>query len=191
MAAYREIAHTTPDVCLPLLVLSTLAVWAGTIVRLVRAGSPERQQPGLVYGTLTLAVIAVYLAATALVGSALDRRPLPGVVAAALVAVLLAPARDRLQRAADRLVYGARRDPLRAITRLGDEVATAGQLDLVSAALKVVMNALRAPAAIVVAPDGRVVNSPSEEPRPSDFPTPARDRVPSASWANGSGPSGQ
>lgn len=201
-------------VCLPLLVLSTLAIWAGTIVRLARARSPERQQlawfvcgvgpllvvmfndvpkpvtatsvylvpvvvavgvlryrllgietvlrRGLVYGTLAITVIAVYLAGPAVVGSALDRRPLPGVVAAALVAVLLAPARDRLQRAADRLVYGARRDPLRAITRLGDEVATAGQLDLLSAALKVVMNALRAPAALVVAPDGRVVNAQGE-----------------------------
>ncbi|MFD4481691.1 GAF domain-containing sensor histidine kinase [Streptomyces sp. NPDC058471] len=204
------LAWLMTGVCLPLLVLSTLAIWVGTIVRLVRARTPERQQltwfvcgagpllvvmfidvpkpvtavcvylipvvvavgvlryrllgietvlrRGLVYGSLTLGVIAVYLTATAVVGSALDRRPLPGVVAAALVAVLLAPARDRLQRAADRLVYGARRDPLRAITQLGDEVATAGHVDLLSAALKVVMNALRAPAAMVAAPDGRLVN---------------------------------
>ncbi|MET7700256.1 histidine kinase [Streptomyces sp. NPDC005485] len=203
-------------VCLPLLVLSGIAIWIGTLVRLARARSPQRQQlallvclegfqvvaivltvpdvprsviaatlplamtvgvlryrllgietvlrRGLVYGALTGCVIVVYLVATAVVGSALDRRPLPGVVAAALVAGLLSPMRDRLQRAADRFVYGAREDPLRAVTRLGDEIAGAEELDLLSAALRVVVGALRAPGAVVVGSGGRVLNSVGAQP---------------------------
>ncbi|MGI3227279.1 hypothetical protein ACRJ4B_29080 [Streptomyces sp. GTA36] len=194
-AAYDDIApgHAPPatlpswaltlalwGVHIPLLVVSILAIWVGTVVRLIRAKPPERQQlvwfvcgagplltftyfsllpqqvialcialipvvvaigvlryrmlgieivlrRGLVYGGLTAAVVAVYLTVTVLVGSALDERPLPGVLTAALVAVSLTPARDRLQRMADRFVYGARRDPLRAIAQLGDQVAVAGR----------------------------------------------------------------
>ncbi|MFD7341263.1 histidine kinase [Streptomyces violascens] len=190
-----------------LMVLSTAAIWAGTVVRLIRAKSPERQQlawyiciagpllatiyldvpraalatcvcllpvvlavgvlryrllgietilrRSVVYGTLTGIVIAVYLAVTALAGSALDRRPLPGVLAAGLVAVLLTPARARLQLAADRLVYGARTDPLGALSRLGDQVAAAGEPDLLPTALHAVADAVRSPGARVVSPAGR------------------------------------
>lgn len=193
-------------VCVPALALSTVAIWAGTAVRLVRAKPPERQQlawfvciagpllattyfdiprpalaicvylvpvvvaigvlryrllgieavlrRGVVYGSLTGVVIVVYLAVTALAGSALDRRPLPGVMAAGLVAVVLTPARARLQLAADRLVYGARQDPLGALARLGDQVAAADEPDLLLAALHAVADAVRAPGARVTAPDG-------------------------------------
>ncbi|MCL6732521.1 sensor histidine kinase [Streptomyces neyagawaensis] len=119
---------------------------------------------GLVYGALTAAVIALYLGVTVLVGSALDERPLPGVLAAALVAVSLTPARDRLQRLADRLVYGARRDPLRAIAQLGDQVAVAGEPDLLPTALQAVSAAVRAPAASVTGPDGRCIGCTGELP---------------------------
>ncbi|MEU8860137.1 sensor histidine kinase [Streptomyces umbrinus] len=120
---------------------------------------------GLVYGGLTAAVVAVYLTVTVLVGSALDERPLPGVLTAALVAVSLTPARDRLQRMADRFVYGARRDPLRAIAQLGDQVAVAGEPDLLPAALQAVTDAVRAPAASVTAPDGRSIGSTGDTPK--------------------------
>jgi len=197
----------------PLLALSLLTIWVGTVVRLVRARPPRRQQlawlvcvvmpllpasllapvefanllvllslllvplalavgvlryrllgieavlrRGLVYGMFTAAVVGAYLLVTAVAWAALDRtRLLPGVVAAALVAVGLAPARDRLQRAADRLVYGERRDPLRAVTLLGQRVAVTGELDLLPGALASVMAAVRAPGAAVAAPDGRIL----------------------------------
>lgn len=193
-------------VCVPALALSTVAIWVGTVVRLVRAKPPERQQlawfvciagpllattyldipgpalaicvclvpvvvavgvlryrllgieavlrRGVVYGSLTGVVILVYLAVTALAGAALDRRPLPGVMAAGLVAVVLTPARARLQLAADRLVYGARQDPLGALARLGGQVATADEPDLLPAALHAVAEAVHAPGAQVTAPDG-------------------------------------
>ena len=72
-------------------------------------------RPVIVYGGLTAVVVAVFVAVSALAGSALERGPLPGVIAAALVAVGLTPARDRVQRGADRFVYGERRDPMRAV----------------------------------------------------------------------------
>lgn len=192
-----------------LFVGGTIVIWVASVVRLLRARSPERQQlawlllvvvpfllvafltasmpgflalgflipvaiavgvlryrllgietllrRGLVYGALTAAVVAVYLAVSTVVGARLDRGPLPGVVAAALVAVGLTPLRDRLQVGVDRLIYGDRRDPMRAVTRLGDRVAAAGESDLLPVVLTTVTDAVRAPGAAVVAPDGAVV----------------------------------
>jgi hypothetical protein len=110
---------------------------------------------GLVYGALTAAVIGVYLLVTTVAGARLDQGPLPGVVAAALVAVGLTPLRDRLQAGVDRLVYGDRRDPIRAVTRLGDRMAAAGETDLLPAVLATVTDAVRAPGAAWLPPTGR------------------------------------
>lgn len=200
--------------CLPLIAASTLAIWAGTLVRLAQARPPQRQplvllmciegpnlvtslipttrgdalistsfalllpvavtvavlqyrmpgverllRRGLVYGSLTTVVIAVYLAVTMLAGTALNHRPLPGVLAAALVAVLLAPARNWLQRAVDQLVYGSRQDPLHAIGNLGDRVATADECDLLPAALNSVLCAVQAVGAVVTTSDGKILDS--------------------------------
>ena len=119
---------------------------------------------GLVYGVLTAAVFAAYLVTTAVVGSALHRRPLPGVLMAAVVAIALTPLRDRLQKAVDRLVYGARRDPFSAVTDLGEHVASKGASDLLPAALDTVARALRAPGAAVTSLDGHVLVSRGPEP---------------------------
>jgi signal transduction histidine kinase len=200
----------------PLLVVGTLVIWGGSVVRLVRARPPERQQlawlllviipwvllsffvgghslfelvgllipvaiavgvlryrllgievvvrRGLVYGALTAAVVGVYLLVTTVAGARLDRGPLPGVVAAALVAVGLTPLRDRLQAAVDRLVYGDRHDPMRAVTRLGDRMAAAGETDLLPTVLATVTDAVRAPGAAVVAPNGSVLASHGADP---------------------------
>jgi signal transduction histidine kinase len=129
---------------------------------------------GPVYGVFTVAVVGAYLLVTATAGSALDHRPLPGAVAAALVAVALAPARHRLQRAADRLVYGERQDPLRAVTRLGQGLATAGELELLPGALLSVMAAVHAPGAAVAAPDGRTLVAVGVDPCPD----PAGEQLP-------------
>jgi len=201
-------------VCLPLVAASTLAIWAGTLVRLARARPPQRQplvllmcvegpnlvtslipttrgdalistsfalllpvavtvavlqyrmpgverllRRGLVYGSLTTVVIGVYLAVATLAGTTLNHRPLPGVLAAALVAVLLAPARTRLQHAVDQLVYGSRQDPLHAIGSLGHRVATADETDLLPAALNSVLHAVQAVDAVVTRPDGEILSS--------------------------------
>jgi signal transduction histidine kinase len=186
------------------IVAGTVTIWGATVVRLVRARSPERAQlawlvcvvlplmvavfliptqwvwlplalmvPGsiligvvryrllgivvsraLVYAALTAAVVVLYLSVAGVVAAALGRTlsAVPAAVAAALIAVALGPARGRLQAAADRLVYGRRRDPVGAVTELGDRVATAEETDLLPAALGTVTAALRAPGAWVTRP---------------------------------------
>jgi len=119
---------------------------------------------GLVYAVLTATVIVVYLLVTTIAGSRVDHGPLPGVVAAGLVAVGLTPLRERVQRGVDRLVYGDRRDPMRAVTRVGDSVAAAGEPeDLLPAVLTTVTNAVHAPGAAVLSADGRVLASQGSE----------------------------
>jgi hypothetical protein len=220
---------------------STVVIWAASVVRLLRARPPERQQlawlllvvvplllvafltpsiagflalgfgvpvaiavgilryrllgietvlrRGLVYGLLTVTVVAVYLVVTTMAGTQLDRGPLPGVVAAALVAVGLTPLRDRLQVAVDRLVYGDRRDPMRAVTRLGDRVAAAGESDLLPAVLATVTDAVRAPGGVGGGRRrrgaGRLRQPPRRRHRPGRA---ATGRRPGARQAAGGGP---
>lgn len=114
---------------------------------------------GLVYGALTAVVMGIYLLVTAVAGSSAGRGPLPGVLAAAVVAVGLTPLRERLQRGVDRLVYGDRRDPIRAVTQLADQVASADEQDLLRAVLASITAAVHAPGAAVLAPDGRELAS--------------------------------
>jgi hypothetical protein len=114
---------------------------------------------GLVYGALTVTIILLYGVVTALAGSALDRRPLPGVLAATLVAVTLAPARDRLQRAADRLVYGPRIVPLDALADLRDHLVAAAGENLLPAALSSVAAAIQASGARIVSARGQVLST--------------------------------
>ena len=140
------------------LALVPVAVAVG-VLRYRLLGIETVLRRGLVYGFLTAAVFGAYLAASALAGNVVDRGASAGVFAAALVAVVLAPARDRLQRAADRLVYGERRDPLRAMHQLGERVAVTGEVELLAAALSSVADAVRAPGAAVLAPDGRVLGT--------------------------------
>ncbi|WP_448616222.1 histidine kinase [Modestobacter sp. URMC 112] len=106
---------------------------------------------GLVYLALTGAVVVLYLGVAGAAAAAFGRTfsPVTGAVAAALLAVALSPARNRLQSAADRFVYGPRRDPVAAVTELGDRVASADEDDLLPAVLDTVTTALRAPAARV------------------------------------------
>ncbi|MEU7909036.1 sensor histidine kinase [Actinoplanes sp. NPDC049118] len=198
-------------VCLPLIAISTVAIWAGAVVRFLRARSPQREQlallacvaggflvgaipdwppvvltiigslipvaiavgvlryrllgiaivlrRGLVYGALTAAVVSVYLLVSAFTVRAIGGTPVPGVVAAAVVAVGLTPARDQLQRVVDRFVYGPRADPVQAVSHLGGQVAEAEPTRLLRTALESVAESVGAVGAAVVAVDGHVVSS--------------------------------
>lgn len=197
--------------CLPLLAGSTLAIWIGTVLRFLKARSPERQQlawlacvvgaflavslydpakplltivgslvpvaiavgvlrhglwgiaavlrRSLVYVVLTAAVVTVYLAVSAFTAQALGDTPIPGVLAAAVVVVGLTPARDRLQRAVDRFIYGRRPDPVQALGHLGDRIADADEADLLHTALHSVAGSVGAAGAAVIAADGHIVSS--------------------------------
>lgn len=115
---------------------------------------------GLVYGALTLAVLALYVAVAGLLGSAaLDVTPeqVPGTITAAVVAVTVTPAQRRLQRIADRFVYGERRDPVGAVTRLGAQVMDSEEAELLPVVLSSLQAALHVPAVTVTAPTGQVL----------------------------------
>jgi signal transduction histidine kinase len=156
LAASWVVPSAGRALALSTLTLVPVAVAVG-VLRYRLLGIETVLRRGLVYGSLTAAVFGAYLAASALAGNVVDRGTSAGVFAAALVAVVLAPARDRLQRAADRLVYGERRDPLRAMHQLGERVAVTGEVELLAAALSSVADAVRAPGAAVIAPGGRLL----------------------------------
>lgn len=85
----------------------------------------------VVYGALWLGITGVYVAAATLVGTAAGRYlPVPWAVAIALAAALLfQPARRRLERIADRWVFGRRTDPSEAIVALGSTLSQTFELE--------------------------------------------------------------
>lgn len=108
----------------------------------------------LVYGALTGLVLLVFVAVTSGVTRLGSDGTGPQLLAATVVAVGVVPARNRLQRGVDRLVYGDRRDPWRALDRLGQEaVGEDGLHDVVRA----LTGSLRLPGAELLTPTGTVV----------------------------------
>jgi signal transduction histidine kinase len=79
----------------------------------------------LVYGVLWLAIAAMYVGLAAAVGvTAQHYLSVPWAIVLALVAGLaFQPARARLERLADRWVFGTRPDPSRVLGRLGETLA--------------------------------------------------------------------
>ncbi|MBA3382417.1 MAG: hypothetical protein H0T97_11250, partial [Actinobacteria bacterium] len=106
----------------------------------------------LVYGTLTLFVLAVYGGLVAL-AETVSRERLGlalSVAAAAIVAIGLAPLRERVQAGVDRLLYGERRDPYRALSRLSRRLeATMAPEDVLPVVVETVAQALKLPYAAV------------------------------------------
>lgn len=83
-----------------------------------------------VYALVTVALALLYVLVI-VVGSELISERISASVAAVLVAVAFAPLRHRVQRLVDRVVYGDRNDPYRAISDLDRrlaEVAAPGQM---------------------------------------------------------------
>jgi signal transduction histidine kinase len=110
----------------------------------------------LQFAVLTLLVVAVYTAATAATSAVISDRTGSRIVAAAAVALILLPLRDRLQAWVDRLVYGARRDPLGAIRRVGASVSAASA-DPLPAVVRSVTDAVRASFVAITDADGTVL----------------------------------
>jgi two-component system, NarL family, sensor kinase len=100
----------------------------------------------LVYGTLTLVVVAGYVGLVAGLDALLGSRGWAGVVAAAAVAVAVQPIRERLQRGVDRWLYGYRSDPYQALHLLGDRLqATLAPDQVLQTIVGSVAEALRVP----------------------------------------------
>ncbi len=137
------------------LALVPLAVTVG-VLRYRLLGIELAVRRILVYAVLTAFVVGIYAATSALISALVPAGPEPAVVAAAAVAVVLSPVRDRLQRLVDRLVYGARHDPLAAVRQVGTEVSVVSA-DPLGGVLAAVASSVRASYAAVVDPAGVVV----------------------------------
>jgi signal transduction histidine kinase len=78
----------------------------------------------LVYGVLTVSIVALYIMVVVGLGALLQTQGNFGLslLATGLVAVLFQPLRTRLQRTVNRLMYGDRDDPYHVISRLGQHL---------------------------------------------------------------------
>ncbi len=106
----------------------------------------------LVYGALTVGLIGGSTLLASGLGALLHSRGdlLTALLAAALAGALFEPLRARLQRAANRLLYGERDDPYAVVARLGQQLAAALPPDqLLPAVAQTVREALRLPYAAV------------------------------------------
>jgi signal transduction histidine kinase len=88
----------------------------------------------IVYGVLTVLITAVYVGMVvgfaALTGSrSAPPALLPLIAATALVAILFAPVKDRVSRAAKRLVYGVRASPYEALAALPHQLSETPAVD--------------------------------------------------------------
>jgi Signal transduction histidine kinase len=77
----------------------------------------------LVYGTLTAALIGVYIVVVLLLGRVFESPAnVSALLATAVVAVLFQPLREWLRRRVSRLIFGARDDPDAVMARLGQQL---------------------------------------------------------------------
>jgi signal transduction histidine kinase len=102
----------------------------------------------LVYGGLTLGVVAIYAVGTSVASSLVGAEHGYGVslLATGAAALLALPLRDALQRAVNRLMYGQRDEPWRAMRRLGTRLEWAADPERAFPAIaETVAEALRLP----------------------------------------------
>ena len=102
----------------------------------------------LVYGGLTAAVIVVYAVTGGLLGAILGTSSqfATSLLATGVAALAALPLRDVLHRAATRLVYGDRDEPVRAIRRLGERLElTVDPASMPRVVVDAVADALRLP----------------------------------------------
>lgn len=110
------------------------------------------------YGSLTLVVLAISTTLVVLLNLVLHNTGVAGGIAAAAAALSVQPLHRRLQRMAERLVYGQRSDPYAALAGLGRrlEAAPAGA-EVLATIVGAVAGALRVPhVAIELERDGRL-----------------------------------
>jgi two-component system NarL family sensor kinase len=102
----------------------------------------------MVYVTLSVLVVGLYVGSVSLLGAVFHQRTTLEVslLATAVVAVLFQPIRDRLQQAVNRLLYGDRQDPYAVLARLGQQLeATTAADAMLPRAAETIAGALRLP----------------------------------------------
>jgi signal transduction histidine kinase len=120
----------------------------------------------LVYGTLTVIVAGIYVLVVGLLGTAIQESSslLISVLSTGLVAVLVQPLRDRLQRGVNRMMYGERDDPVTVLSRLGQRLEGTLAPDAVLPSLvETVAQTLKLPYAAIETIDQRVDSQPTND----------------------------
>jgi signal transduction histidine kinase len=112
----------------------------------------------LVYGSLTLVIVGIYVSVLAVLGQLVTEQAgfQAALLATGIAAVVAQPARDVLQRSVNRLMYGHRDEPFVALARLGERLESTLEPDAVLPAVTAaVAGAVRTPyAAIEILRDG-------------------------------------
>ncbi len=105
----------------------------------------------LVYAALSACLVGAYAGTVALVGELVRHVGFFGpLLATALVAILFAPLRLRLQRGVDRLLYGQRREPYEVIAQLGERLEeTPAPEQVLPTLVETVARALKLPYAAI------------------------------------------
>jgi two-component sensor histidine kinase len=112
----------------------------------------------LVYGVLTVSIVALYILVVTGLGTLFQARGNLGIalLATGLVAVLFQPVRNWLQRLVNRLMYGDRDDPYRVISRLGQRLeATLAPDAVLPTIVETVAQALKLPYAAIILQQGK------------------------------------
>jgi two-component system, NarL family, sensor kinase len=138
------ITYLLAIVAIPLLPLSVGAA----VLRHRLYGVELAVRRSLVYGGLLAAGLAVYAAVVLVLDAVLrgHAQPVVALTAAGAVAVLYQPLRVKLQRSADRMLYGDRGDPYAVLARLGRRLEAAGSLEqTLSQTVATIAEALRLP----------------------------------------------
>jgi len=111
----------------------------------------------LVYGTLTVIVVGVYVLVVGILSTLLHAfgNVLISLLATGLVAVLFQPLRARLQRTINRLMFGERDDPHAVLSRLGRRLeATLAPEAVLPTIVETVAQALKLPYAAIALKQG-------------------------------------
>jgi two-component system NarL family sensor kinase len=149
------------DVVAALLLLATVPLLvAGAIIQALRQSS-DLERPshrGLEWVLMAAGIAVVYTGLVGGLGSLFgnDGPTWLLVAATSAIALIAEPARHRIQRLVDRLVYGARNDPLGVVQRVVDHVGTDSGDDLLPALVTSLERELRLDSVAIdlVAPSG-------------------------------------
>ena len=117
----------------------------------------------LVYGTLTLATMLLYILVVGALGNLFQFGDSSFItfLTTGLVAILFQPIRDRLQRGVNRLMYGERDDPVAVLSKLGAQIENTGTPQTILAGIvETVAQTLKLPyVAIELGAEGEIAAS--------------------------------
>lgn len=163
-----------PDVGPPVRALATPLVPAAMGIAIVRHRLWDIDiiiNKALVYGLLSLSLFGIYVLTVAGLGGMLGEHIGAPLIAVALTAVAVEPLRKRLQRLANRFLYGHRNDPYIVISALSQRLeALDPQASVISDAPLAIARALRMPYVAIETAGGLRAGSGEETERSRAFP---------------------